>query len=107
MTNSAYPSLTTLKTVATAIAAVPSFEKPQYPVPSGTKAPVDELPPDPNFPWGKDSPVYRHGNRTELGIGIGGDMGPRSGLQRRWENAIDRIKSMWSIGKAEAGEDAV
>ncbi|KAH7316468.1 hypothetical protein B0I35DRAFT_479309 [Stachybotrys elegans] len=38
--------------------------------PSGSELVATKLPDDPNFPWGGDSPVHRHGNTTELGEGV-------------------------------------
>ncbi|KAM5381916.1 hypothetical protein ACJZ2D_002704 [Fusarium nematophilum] len=91
-----YPPPTTLKTVT-----LPSFVESwsgsvAYPTPTGTKAPENEFPDNPNFPWGGDSPVHRHRNVSDLGIGTGdGGLGPRAEWRLRWENAVDGLKSLW------------
>ncbi|KAG5936835.1 hypothetical protein E4U53_000141 [Claviceps sorghi] len=41
------------------------------------------LPKNPNFPWGGDSPLHRHQSVTALGAGI-----PRESLWTRWTNKV-------------------
>ncbi|KAJ3531469.1 hypothetical protein NM208_g8865 [Fusarium decemcellulare] len=88
--------LTTLKTVTTHRAEDSASGADPYPVPTGTIVPLDSLPDDPNYPWGKDSPVHRHRNVSDLGIGTGeGGLSPRAEWRLRWENMVDRLKSLW------------
>ncbi|KAH7019139.1 hypothetical protein EDB80DRAFT_190105 [Ilyonectria destructans] len=70
--------------------------KPMYPTPTGKKSSEDELPDNPNYPWGGDSPIHRHQNATRLGDGTRDrDILPRSEWKRRWETAVTRLRAIW------------
>ncbi|KAF4995709.1 hypothetical protein FGRMN_4955 [Fusarium graminum] len=94
---STYQSLTTLKTVTNVRQGVSGSVVDDYPTPTDRVTPSDGSPGDPNLPWGNDSPIHRHQNSSELGIGtsdIGGGLSARASW-RVWEKVKDKLKSLW------------
>ncbi|KAF5680344.1 MUC1-extracellular alpha-1,4-glucan glucosidase [Fusarium heterosporum] len=94
---STYQSLTTLKTVTTVRQGGSGSLVDNYPTPTDRVTPSGISPDDPNFPWGSDSPVHRHQNSSELGIGtsdVGGGFKARANW-RVWEKVKDKLKSLW------------
>lgn len=76
-----------------------------YPVPTGKKAPDNELPENPNYPWGGDSPLHRHRNVTELGDGLdAGAKRIRSSWSSRLGRIVDKVKRVWKR-RGEGGEE--
>ncbi|CAG7560712.1 unnamed protein product [Fusarium equiseti] len=89
-------SLTTFKTVTTVQAEMSGSVWDDYPTPTDKVAPSEVLPSDPNFPWGNDSPIHRHQNVSDLGIGVDdGELSKRGDWRLRWENVKDKLKSLW------------
>jgi hypothetical protein len=77
-----------------------------YPIPTDRIAPSDVLPDDPNFPWGNDSPIHRHQNSSELGIGTGdidGSLNVKTDWRLQWENVKDKLKGLWHGEASETG----
>lgn len=100
---STHGSPTTFKTVTTVRAEESHSVWDDYP--TDRVIPSKVVPADPNFPWGNDSPIHRHQNMTDVGIGLdGGGVGKRSAWRRRWENVKDKINSLWH-GQALESED--
>lgn len=64
------------------------------------------LPENPNFPWGKNSPVHRHQNVSDLGVGIGaGGLAPRSEWSQQWKHLLGRLRSLWHRQTLEVGDE--
>ncbi|PTD05972.1 hypothetical protein FCULG_00002210 [Fusarium culmorum] len=102
---STHGSLTTFKTVTTVRAEESHSVWDDYPTPTDRAIPSEVVPADPNFPWGNDSPIHRHQNMTDVGIGLdGGGVSKRSAWRRRWENVKGKINSLWH-GQALESED--
>ncbi|KAF0640189.1 hypothetical protein FPSE5266_05766 [Fusarium pseudograminearum] len=102
---STHGSLTTFKTVTTVRAEESHSVWDDYPPPTDRVTPSEVVPADPNFPWGNGSPIHRHQNMTDVGIGLdGGGVSKRSDWRRRWENVKDKINSLWH-GQALESED--
>lgn len=75
---------------------------------SGVVSTALALPENPNFPWGKDSPVHRHQNVSDLGVGIGigdGGLAPREEWSMRWKHLAGRLKALWHRQSFEVGEE--
>ncbi|RGP67846.1 muc1-extracellular alpha-1,4-glucan glucosidase [Fusarium sporotrichioides] len=93
---STYGSLTTFKTVTTARADESNSVWDDYPTPTDRVTPSEVVPADPNFPWGNDSPIHRHQNMSDVGIGLDdGRVSKRGDWRLRWENVKDKINSLW------------
>ncbi|KAG8671367.1 hypothetical protein FPOAC2_04703 [Fusarium poae] len=89
-------SLTTFKTVTTVRAEESHSVWDDYPTPTDRVIPSEVVPADPNFPWGNDSPIHRHQNMSDVGIGLdGGGVSKRIDWRLRWENVKDKINSLW------------
>lgn len=80
----------------------PSSTTTQYPIPTETMVDEtedsgDELPKNPNFPWGGESPINRHQNMTEMRDGPGGsDLSFKEGAsQPRWAKAFNQLTTLW------------
>ena len=101
----AHGSPTTFKTVTTVQAEMSGSVWDDYPTPTDKVAPSDALPSDLNFPWGDDSPIHRHQNVSDLGIGVGnGEVSKRGNWRLRWENVKDKLKGLWD-GQTSESED--
>ncbi|KAH6894092.1 hypothetical protein B0T10DRAFT_479490 [Thelonectria olida] len=83
---------TTLETVTT---GDPGSNVAKSNYPSAAATGVDKLPDDPNFPWGGDSPIHRHGNVSELGAGSHKEPPSFSPPRRRWEQVVSKLRSLW------------
>lgn len=97
---------TTLRTVTTSDADTSSHEKESdYPFPtSQEQSNVDELPDNPNYPWGGDSPVHRHQPVTHPGEANNGAV-PKHGMKRsRWDRAVSKAKAKWHESRQEEDE---
>ncbi|KAM0507958.1 hypothetical protein ACHAP8_000163 [Fusarium lateritium] len=93
---STYGSFTTFKTVTTVRAEESHSVWDDYPTPTDRVTPSDVAPVDSNFPWGNDSPIHRHQNMSDVGIGLdGGGVSKRVDWRLRWENVKDKINSLW------------
>jgi hypothetical protein len=98
-------SLTTFKTVTTVQAEMSGSVWDDYPTPTDKVAPSEVLPSDLNFPWGNDSPIHRHQNVSDLGIGVDdGEVSKRGDWQLRWENVKNKLKGLWH-GQTSESED--
>ncbi|KAF4457285.1 putative MUC1-Extracellular alpha-1,4-glucan glucosidase [Fusarium austroafricanum] len=95
-----YQPLTTLRTVTKARAKESGSAE------GDDTAPTDRVPEDPNFPWGSDSPIHRHQNSSELGIGTDdgdGGLSKRVDWRLRWVNIKDKVKGLWHGRALETG----
>ncbi|KAG5917510.1 hypothetical protein E4U61_002685 [Claviceps capensis] len=79
------PVLTTLKTLASTEKG--TSERQASDSPSSTTViepqPTPDLPKNPNFPWGGDSPIHRHQSIGQLGAGV-----PKERLWKRWTRKV-------------------
>ncbi|KAJ4263800.1 hypothetical protein NW762_005833 [Fusarium torreyae] len=101
---STYQPLTTLRTLTTVQGEESGSAGDSYPTPTDRVAPSDSLPEDPNRPWGNDSPIHRHQNVSELGIGTSdGGLSARTDWRLQWENVKDRLKDLWQGQALETG----
>lgn len=64
-----YPLPTTFETSTTAKEHGSGSKGFAYPVPT-VALPEEDMPLNPNYPWGVDSPLHRHQNVTGLGDGL-------------------------------------
>lgn len=95
---------TTLKTSTTTSESIQGSPGVAYPIPTGTKSPSRDLPDNPNYPWGGNSPVHRHHNVTELKEGVEGGLQGR-GSWPGWGDSIQKLKSLWQQQKQDMKEE--
>ncbi|RGP77911.1 muc1-extracellular alpha-1,4-glucan glucosidase [Fusarium longipes] len=93
---STYGSLTTFKTVTTVRAEESVSLWDDYPTPTDRVTSSEALPENPNFTSGNDFPAHRHKDVPNVGISVDNGGVSKSGYWRRqWENAKDKIQSVW------------
>jgi hypothetical protein len=86
-----YPLPTTFETSTTSKDRESGSRGFAYPVPT-VPVPEEEMPRNPNFPWGAGSPLHRHQNVTGLGDGI---LGGSSGLVDWGKTTLHRLRALF------------
>ncbi|KAH6605593.1 hypothetical protein Trco_004746 [Trichoderma cornu-damae] len=100
-----YPLPTTFETSTTAKGRESGSRGFAYPLPT-VRVTEEELPRNPNYPWGADSPLHRHQNVTGLGDGL---FGESSGLGDWGKTIATRLRALFKKqaekDQSEGGEE--